>query len=99
MKYILLIKRHGLHWFPALSSACSLMYQYCYPFISCYYRSLWYSGNPWHGGRFLTRITMQKPMKTPLVLDKLHSQGDFFIEKIKAALDQKIRKRYHGSIV
>ena len=38
-------------------------------------------------------------MKTPLVLDKLDSQGAFFIEKIKAALDQKIRKRYHGSIV
>ena len=33
-------------------------------------------------------------MKTPLVLDKLDSQGDFFIEKIKAALHQKIRKRY-----
>ena len=38
-------------------------------------------------------------MKTPLVLDKLDSQRDFFIEKIKAALHQKIRKRYHGSIV
>ena len=38
-------------------------------------------------------------MKTPLVLDKLDPQGAFFIEKIKAALDQKIRKRYHGSIV
>ena len=38
-------------------------------------------------------------MKTPLVLDKLDSQGDYFIEKIKAALHQKIRKRYHGSIV
>jgi len=32
------------------------------------------------------------------VLDKLDSKGEFFIEKIKAAL-QKIRKRYHGSIV
>ena len=27
-------------------------------------------------------------MKTPLVLDKLDSQGDFFIEKIKAALSE-----------
>jgi len=38
-------------------------------------------------------------MKTPLMLDKLDSQGDFFIEKIKVALQKKIRKRYHGSIV
>jgi len=38
-------------------------------------------------------------MKTPLVLDKLDSQGDFFIEKIKAALHQKIRRTYYGSIV
>ena len=38
-------------------------------------------------------------MKIPLVLDKLDSHGDFFIEKIKAALHQKIRKRYHGTIV
>jgi len=39
-------------------------------------------------------------MKTPIVLDKVNSQGDFFIAKIKAALHQKIRpKRYHGSIV
>ena len=38
-------------------------------------------------------------MKTPLVLDKLDSHEDFFIAKIKAALHQKIRKRYHGSIV
>ena len=38
-------------------------------------------------------------MKTPLVLDKLDSQGDFFIEKIKVFLHQKIRRTYHGSIV
>jgi len=38
-------------------------------------------------------------MKTPIVLDKLGSQGDFIIAKIKAALHQKIRKRYHESIV
>ena len=30
-------------------------------------------------------------MKTPLVLDKLDSHGDVFIENIKAALHQKIR--------
>ena len=38
-------------------------------------------------------------MKIPLVLDKLDSHGDFFNEKIKAALHQKTRKRYHGTIV
>lgn len=42
-KLTLFIKCHGLYWFSALSSTCSLMCQYCHTFVSWYYHKLWFT--------------------------------------------------------